>query len=195
MRSASEGYNQRYPGDLPPRNAGMAGVGTVRPLPTPRPSQPIHPSDQGGRYPHAGASYSPVPPNGSTYAPAGMPTYAQPDDTFWSVNSLAGAGGVRTASSRPAPADPFRFSDATPRTHTPRGSLSPVSSSVPHSVRPSRLSLRELLRSARLLISKRRRATRNSISHTALPPLGHMHRSLPRLPRCRPDLLFHPRQS
>jgi hypothetical protein len=106
----------------------MAGVGTVRPLPTPRPSQPVHSNDQGGRYPHAGASYSPAPPNGSSYAPAGMPTYSQHDETFWSVNSLAGAGGVRTASSRPAPADPFRYSDATPRTHTPRESLSPVSS-------------------------------------------------------------------
>jgi hypothetical protein len=34
----------------------------------------------------------------SAYAPAGMPTYSQHDETFWSVNSLAGAGGVRTAS-------------------------------------------------------------------------------------------------
>lgn len=193
MRSASEGYTQRYPGDLPPRNAGMGGVGTVRPLPTPRPSQPVHPNDQGGRYPHAGASYSPALSNGSSYAPAGMPTYAQPDETFWSVNSIAGAGGVRTASSRPAPADPFRYSDATPRTHAPRGSLSPVSDPLCPLV-PLPLLLTPPC-SARLLIWKRLRATRSSISHTALLPLGHMHRSLPRLHRCRPDLLFHPRQS
>ncbi len=193
MRSASEGYTQRYPSDLPPRNAGMVGVGTVRPLPTPRPSQPVHSNDQGGRYPHAGASYSPVPPNGSSYAPAGMPTYVQPDETFWSVNSLAGAGGVRTASSRPAPADPFRYSDATPRTHTPRGSLSPVSFPLYPLVCLSLL-LTPLC-SARLLISKTPQTIRSSFNHTALLPLAHMPRSLLRLLRCRPDHLFPPQQS
>ncbi|GAA5881943.1 hypothetical protein JCM3774_002081 [Rhodotorula dairenensis] len=126
MRSASEGYPQRYPGDLPPpRHAGMAGVGTVRPLPTPRPAQPGYPNDHGGRYAHGGIAYSSGPSNGGSYNPAGVPRYAPPDDGIRSSNPIGGAGGARQATGRPTPSDHFRYPEVSARPPAPRGSLSP----------------------------------------------------------------------
>ncbi|GAA5979146.1 hypothetical protein JCM10908_002819 [Rhodotorula pacifica] len=136
MRSASEGYAQRYPGDLPPRHAGLAGVGTVRPLPTPRPSQPAYPHEQGGRFAQGGFSHPPAQSAGGSYAPTygsmGGPRFAATDDNSWSSsNPIAGAGGIRHVSGRPPPSDQFRYPDTASRSPVPRGSLSPRPSAHP----------------------------------------------------------------
>lgn len=122
MRSASEGYNQRYAGDLPPRHGSTGGAPQIRPLPTPRPSP------SASHYPESTSRDAYPDYVSSSYYGGGYQSPHRPQHLPLDEQYRGGASGVRQDPRRGVPSDSYRPNDGLTYSPATRGSLSPVSS-------------------------------------------------------------------